>query len=139
MGVAAVAHALEGAHTLLIGQSGVGKSSLFRALGGSGAIGDVSHSGRGSQTTTTGRLHRFAAGFLIDSPGIGEFVLTGCTAAEVARGFVEFAPYLGRCRFGDCRHRTEPVCAVRQAVTEGLIAAGRYASYLAITERGSAT
>jgi len=136
-GVAAITAALESAHTLLIGQSGVGKSSLFGALGGSGAVGEVSKSGRGKQTTTTGRLHRFAAGFLIDSPGIGEFELWGYAPREIARGFVEFAPFVAGCRFSDCRHLGEPDCAVRRAVDNGTIAASRYASYLAIAVRES--
>jgi ribosome biogenesis GTPase len=134
-GVAAITGALANAHTLLIGQSGVGKSSLFRALGGSGAVGDVSKSGRGKQTTTAGRLHRFAEGFLIDSPGVGEFALWGYTPREIARGFVEFASYVADCRFGDCTHRGEPDCVVRRAAEAGRVAASRYGSYLAIVAR----
>jgi ribosome biogenesis GTPase len=119
----------------LIGQSGVGKSSLFQALGGDADVGDVSKTGRGKQTTTAGRLHRFAAGFLIDSPGVGEFELRDLSAAEIARGFVEFAPLLGSCRFSDCVHRSEPGCAVLAAVAAGTIAGSRYDSYRAILER----
>jgi ribosome biogenesis GTPase len=137
-GVAAITHAFSNAATLLIGQSGVGKSSLFRALGGQADVGEVSKIGRGKQTTTTGRLHRFRGGFLIDSPGVGEFELSSSTDAEIALGFVEFAEGLGRCRFIDCRHRTEPGCAVRAAVDAGMIAASRYASYRAILAREDA-
>ena len=121
--------------TLLIGQSGVGKSSIFRALGGRGAVGEVSKIGRGRQTTSAGRLHRFPDGFLIDSPGVSDFELHGLTAAEIADGFVEFRPLLGKCRFTDCAHLIEPDCAVRAAVTAGDIAASRYASYRTIMER----
>jgi ribosome biogenesis GTPase len=136
VGVESIARELAGRHTLLIGQSGVGKSSLFRALGGVADVGDVSKIGRGKQTTTTGRLHRFADGFLIDSPGVGEFELHGIEPRELARGFREFAALAGRCRFADCIHRSEPDCAVRAAVDAGTIAALRYASYRAILARG---
>ena len=134
-GIEPVARALDGRHTLLIGQSGVGKSSLFRALGGIADVGDVSKTGRGKQTTTSGKLHRFADGFLIDSPGVGEFALSGCSDAQIALGFVEFASFLGSCRFADCRHRLEPGCAVRAAVAAGRIAPSRYESYAAIVDR----
>jgi ribosome biogenesis GTPase len=122
--------------TLLIGQSGVGKSSIFRGLGGHSAVGEVSKIGRGRQTTSAGRLHRFAEGFLIDSPGVSDFELQGMSASEVAHGFVEFRPLLGTCRFSDCAHLSEPDCAVIAAVSAGTIAASRYASYRAILERG---
>jgi ribosome biogenesis GTPase len=134
-GVDALRDAFAGRQTLLIGQSGVGKSSLFRALGGDADVGDVSKTGRGKQTTTAGRLHRFPTGFLIDSPGVGEFELRDLSAAEIARGFVEFTPLLGTCRFSDCIHRSEPGCAVLAAVASGAIAGSRYESYLAILER----
>jgi ribosome biogenesis GTPase len=134
-GTAAIETLLAGRQTLLIGQSGVGKSSLFRALGGEASVGDVSKTGRGKQTTTTGRLHRFVAGFLIDSPGVGEFELAGFAPAQVALGFVDLAPLVAGCRFSDCTHRMEPGCAVRGAVDAGIVARSRYASYLAILER----
>jgi ribosome biogenesis GTPase len=121
--------------TLLIGQSGVGKSSLFRAFGGSSTVGEVSAIGRGRQTTTTGRLHHLPGGFLIDSPGVSEFELHGFGWAEVADGFIEFRPFIGKCRFTDCTHRTEPACAIRSAVDAGEIERARYGSYLAIVER----
>jgi ribosome biogenesis GTPase len=134
-GTGAIESAFAGTQTLLIGQSGVGKSSLFRALGGPGAVGDVSKAGRGKQTTTTGRLHRFADGFLIDSPGVGDFTLAAVVPAELSLGFVEFGPLQGTCRFADCSHRDEPGCAIAAAVAEGAIAASRYASYRGILER----
>jgi ribosome biogenesis GTPase len=133
-GVDAIATELATRHTLLVGQSGVGKSSLFRSLGGEARVGDVSKIGRGKQTTTTGRLHQFRDGFLIDSPGVGEFELHGCAPAGVADGFVEFGRQ-GPCRFTDCVHRAEPDCAVRAAAAAGVIAPSRYAGYLAILDR----
>ncbi|GAC1309864.1 MAG: small ribosomal subunit biogenesis GTPase RsgA [Vulcanimicrobiaceae bacterium] len=137
-GMAPIEAELAGSKTLLIGQSGVGKSSLFGALGGTADVGDVSKTGRGKQTTTTGRLHRFSDGFLIDSPGVGEFELRGCTPAEIALGFREFAPLLGRCRFADCVHRHEPGCAIRGAVADGSVAGSRYESFRAILDREAA-
>lgn len=134
-GIADIERELAGRRTLLIGQSGVGKSSLFGALGGTADVGDVSKIGRGKQTTTTGRLHRFPDGFLIDSPGVGEFELRGCAPAQIALGFREFAPLLGTCRFGDCIHRGEPGCAILGAVGSGSIADSRYESYRAILDR----
>jgi len=116
-------------HALLVGNSGVGKSSIFRALGGIGVVGDLSRFGRGRQTTTSARLVRLGDGFLIDSPGIGEFELDPMPAAELGWLFVEMREPATRCRFANCRHLSEPDCAVRRAVADGRIAARRYASY----------
>ncbi len=117
---------------MLIGQSGVGKSSIFRALGGIGSVGDLSRFGRGRQTTTSARLFTMGEGFLIDSPGIGEFTLDSMTAGELAALFVELREPAQACRFSDCRHLREPGCAVRAAVEAGTIALSRYESYRAI-------
>lgn len=116
-------------HVLLVGNSGVGKSSIFRALGGAATVGDLSRFGRGRQTTTSARLFRLGDGFLIDSPGIGEFELDPMPAGDAARLFVEMREPAERCRFADCRHLSEPDCAVRSAVAAGHIAPSRYASY----------
>jgi ribosome biogenesis GTPase len=135
-GVAEVEGLLAGHQTLLIGQSGVGKSSLFAALGGGGGtIGAVSKSGRGKQTTTSARLQRLGGGFLIDSPGVGEFELHDVPWREIVDGFTEFRELAPTCRFRDCTHRTEPGCSVRAAVDAGGIGAARYASYLSIVAR----
>ena len=121
--------ALSRRHALLCGVSGVGKSSIFRALGGQAIVGEVSRHGLGRQTTTASRLYRMPDGFLIDSPGVAEFGLGAVTAAELADGFGEMRELTGRCRFSDCRHLQEPDCAVRTAVAEGRIARSRYESY----------
>lgn len=123
---------LSSRRALLVGNSGVGKSSIFRALGGIAVVGELSRSGRGRQTTTSARLARLGAGFLIDSPGIGEFGLDPMPANELAWLFVEMREPATHCRFADCRHLSEPDCAVRRAVEEGRIAASRYASYVEI-------
>lgn len=134
-GTAALAEALAGRRTLIVGQSGVGKSTLSGRLGGEGDVGELSRFGRGRQTTSSGRLHRLRGGFLIDSPGVGEFALDGVAPAELAAAFVDFRPHLGRCRFTDCRHAREPGCAIREAMRTGSIAESRFASYHEILAR----
>lgn len=114
--------ALDGQSTVLIGQSGMGKSTLVNALvpGADAATREISRfldSGR--HTTTASRLYAVAGGTLIDCPGMQEFGLAHLTAQQVQRGFVDVAPHLGHCRFRDCAHRSEPACAVRDAAARG--------------------
>jgi ribosome biogenesis GTPase len=131
-GIEELRAALAPRHALLVGNSGVGKSSIFRALGGVAVVGDLSRFGRGRQTTSSARLARLGEGFLIDSPGIGEFTLDPMPPAELGWLFREMREPATRCRFADCRHLSEPDCAVRAAVEAGTIAASRYASYRAL-------
>ncbi|GAC1360349.1 MAG: hypothetical protein NVSMB31_20520 [Vulcanimicrobiaceae bacterium] len=116
-------------HAMLAGVSGVGKSSIFRALGGEAIVGAVSRHGLGKQTTTTARLDRTGDGFVSDSPGVSEFGLGETTPSELAQGFREMREPATRCRFNDCSHLREPDCAVLAAVDSGAIAASRYESY----------
>ena len=136
IGMDELRNALVGHTTAFVGQSGVGKSSLISALLPELAIriGDLSDAElKGRHTTTTARLyHLGGGGELIDSPGIREFSLVHLDTASTAAGFIEFRPFLGRCRFRDCEHRDEPGCAVREAVEEGTVSALRYAGYLHI-------
>jgi ribosome biogenesis GTPase len=131
-GIAELRAFLHGRHALLVGQSGVGKSSIFRALGGTAVVGELSRHGRGRQTTTSARLFTLPDGFLIDSPGIGEFTLDPVPPDELPALFVELPAAARDCRFGDCRHLAEPDCAVRAGVEAGRIAPTRYASYQAL-------
>ena len=131
-GIDGLRELLSSRRALLVGNSGVGKSSIFKALGGIGVVGDLSRFGRGRQTTSSARLVRLGEGFLIDSPGIGEFTLDPMPATEAAWLFAEMREPATRCRFANCRHVSEPDCAVRRAVAEGRIAATRYASYVEI-------
>jgi ribosome biogenesis GTPase len=126
--------ALQRRHALLCGVSGVGKSSIFRALGGESVVGDISRYGLGRQTTTASRLYRLPEGFLIDSPGVAEFGLGAITPAELVEGFREMCGPARLCRFSDCSHLHEPGCAVQAAVNEGSIAESRYGSYRRILE-----
>jgi ribosome biogenesis GTPase len=114
---------------MLVGNSGVGKSSIFRALGGDAPVGDVSRHGLGRQTTSTGRLYRIGTGFLIDSPGISEFGLGAIDAQTLAQAFCEMRDPALRCRFADCTHLQEPGCAVQAASALGQIGPSRYTSY----------
>lgn len=125
---------LRGRRALLVGNSGVGKSSIFRALGGDTVVGDLSRHGLGRQTTTSARLYRLEDGFLIDSPGINEFGLGEIDPAGLAHGFREMRKYVPDCRFADCTHLQEPNCAIKEAVADGRIAQSRYDSYLRILQ-----
>ncbi len=129
--------AIRGHRAMLTGNSGVGKSTIFRALGGQAVVGEVSRFGVGRQTTTTARLYRMGDGFLIDSPGVNEFGLGTIEPGELARAFREMREPAQRCRFGDCTHRQEPDCAVLAALAEGRMAASRYASYARILAEAS--
>lgn len=121
-------------HTcVFVGQSGVGKSSLVNTLLPdadlkTGALSVLTN--KGAHTTTTARLfHLPEGGALIDSPGIREFALTHINRTMVEDGFIEFHPFLGRCKFRNCQHEHEPGCALLQAVSDGLISQQRVNSY----------
>lgn len=119
--------------SVFVGQSGVGKSSLINHLlpGVDLRVGSLSEDTRkGRHTTTTAKLFHFPlGGQLIDSPGIREFSLGYLQPDEIAQGFPEMRPFLGLCRFRDCKHQEDPDCALKQAVADGKIAESRFASY----------
>lgn len=127
---------LRGKTSVFVGQSGVGKSSLIKALmpGLDIRVGELSGE-LGQHTTSAARLYHLPeGGSLIDSPGVREFGLWPMNPRELAEGFVEFRPRLGHCRFRDCTHRHEPDCAVRKAVESGGITRARYESFLRLVE-----
>lgn len=119
--------------TVLVGQSGVGKSSLVNKLlpSANAKTGELSEQmAKGRHTTTAATLYPLSAGgFLIDSPGIREFGLWHMDAETVATGFIEFRPYLGHCRFRDCNHLNQAGCAIMAEVDAKTISAERYLSY----------
>ncbi|GAA5191549.1 small ribosomal subunit biogenesis GTPase RsgA [Ferrimonas gelatinilytica] len=137
-GLAALQQCLPGNTSIFVGQSGVGKSSLINALMPEAAldIGAVSeNSGLGQHTTTTAKLLRFpSGGELIDSPGVREFALWHLAPERVTWGFKEFRPYLGGCKFRDCKHGDDPGCALRTAVEQGEISQQRFDNYHRILE-----
>ncbi len=114
---------LTGKTTLMIGQSGMGKSSLLNALAPQARarvaqISTALQSGR--HTTTYTALHALEEhGALVDSPGLQEFALAQYSPAELERAFPDFRPYLGQCRFRNCLHRGEPGCALAAAEETG--------------------
>jgi ribosome biogenesis GTPase len=119
--------------SIFVGQSGVGKSSLVNSLLPEAALrtSELSQfNQKGQHTTTTARLfHLSKGGVLIDSPGIREFGLWHMQRSELERGFIEFGPFLGHCKFRDCKHEQEPGCALRKAIEAGAITEARFKSY----------
>ncbi|MFO1412953.1 MAG: ribosome small subunit-dependent GTPase A [Burkholderiales bacterium] len=125
---------LGGRHTVLVGQSGMGKSTLINALlpAAAARTTDVSESLRtGRHTTTSTTLYPLPDlgddTWIVDSPGMKVFGLAHLEPGRIAEAFVEMRPFLGHCRFRDCRHDEEPGCAVRAAVEEDRIAPHRLA------------
>ena len=149
-GMQQFAQLLENHLSAFVGQSGVGKSSLINVMDNSCVLktGSLSKKyGRGSHTTTKGNLIHLTLNEslfdgikgckadIIDTPGIRRFVLDNIEADDVAMYFKEFEPFIGKCKFGlGCKHKTEPDCAVLEAVQKGQITQERYDSWSRISE-----
>jgi ribosome biogenesis GTPase len=144
--VSAVRALVAGQRSVLIGQSGMGKSTLINALapGAKARVGDVSGALRaGRHTTSETTLYALdGEAWIVDSPGMKEFGLAHLSAEAIMQGFVDLRPFAGRCRFRDCRHGAEPGCAVQEAVARGEVKPWRVAllqRLLAESERRAQT
>ncbi|HZZ73448.1 MAG TPA: ribosome small subunit-dependent GTPase A [Pirellulales bacterium] len=132
-GIAALRRALQGHASAVVGQSGVGKSSLLNAIDPQlrlkvGAISEENQ--KGKHTTTTARLSPLApGGYVVDTPGIRQFQLWDTIPAEVIGFFRDLRPYVNLCRFPNCSHTHEAECAIKNAVADGRLDARRYESY----------
>ena len=137
-GIEELRRACLGRRSLFVGHSGVGKSTVLNGLVSGldlleGAVNEKT--GKGRHTTTAAVLVRPEPGFeLIDTPGVRVFALWGISPRDLDQAYHEFRPFLGLCRFRDCRHAGEPGCAVDAAAGSGAIAPRRYASYRRLLE-----
>lgn len=124
--------------SILVGQSGVGKSSILNTMIPDihQETGEISESGRfGRHTTSASYLYHLdhanhSGGALIDSPGVRDFAPPPLRQEQVPNGYIEILAAAQECRFNNCRHENEPACAVKNAVEAGTISARRYDSYL---------
>ncbi len=125
---------LKGETSILVGQSGVGKSSLINALVPDQGIqvGRLSGTtGLGRHTTSATTCYKLPqGGDLIDSPGVRSFRLLKLSRTQLEQGFPEFSTYLGQCQFSDCLHDREPVCAIKAAAKKGEIDPRRLENFL---------
>ncbi|SDZ88377.1 ribosome biogenesis GTPase [Thiothrix caldifontis] len=134
-GIGDILSAIQRRTAIVVGQSGVGKSSIAAQLlpDTDIRVGTISDTGEGRHTTTSATLYRLpAGGALIDSPGVRDFGLTGLDFATLESGFPEFRPFLGGCRFNNCTHNHEPGCAIKAAVNAGQLPPKRFARYLSL-------
>lgn len=143
--VATLMPLLLGESSIFIGQSGMGKSSMINLLVPDAdiAVREISEAlDTGKHTTTFTRLYRLpgdSGGNIIDSPGFQEFGLYHLTEGMLERAFVEFKPFLGGCKYYNCRHLAEPQCAILGAVAEGKIAPIRHALYAQLLHESEQT
>jgi len=135
-GVSELKQTLQGKNSVLVGKSGVGKTSLLNAIqpGLGLRVNEVGKGEQGKGRHTTTHLEMFElefGGMIIDTPGMREFGLWEIAGEELAYLFPEMANYVGQCKFGlSCRHDREPGCAIRKAVVAGKISPHRYKSYM---------
>ena len=137
-GIDALRERCQGRINLFSGESGVGKSSLIKALDPSldPKIGRISEAHlQGMHTTSLYEMYRLGSGgFVIDTPGLRGFGLVNLEKEEISKYFPEMLAVMDDCRFVPCTHTHEPDCAVKEALEAGQISAERYNSYLGMLE-----
>jgi len=139
-GLESLREVLNGRRSVLTGPSGVGKSSLLNALfpGANLRVGAISESVNKGRHTTVGALMLplpgSDGGYVIDTPGLREVGLWALVADQLDQCFPEIRGLSDQCRFADCRHVSEPDCAVRAALRDGAISPQRYDSYMKLLE-----
>ena len=138
IGIEEIKKALEGKITLFSGNSGVGKSTLINAILPEQNLktGDISNvHNKGMHTTTFSEMFPVnGGGYIIDTPGIKGFGTFDMEDEEVGHYFKEIFKFSADCKYGNCTHRHEPGCAVREAVEKHYISESRYTSYLSILD-----
>jgi ribosome biogenesis GTPase / thiamine phosphate phosphatase len=123
---------LKNHQSVLVGQSGMGKSTIINQLLPNQNVRTQIMSvalDSGKHTTTAAHLYHIENGTLIDSPGLQEFGLNHLSNEALELAFIEFRPFLGKCRFNNCKHLHEPDCAIQNAVSDGAITAYRLSIY----------
>jgi len=137
-GIEEIKQALSNTTSILVGLSGVGKSSIVKVILPKETIkiGETSEAtGEGKHTTTVSALYHLQDnGIIIDSPGVRDFTPINKSQAEITHGFVDVRQFDGACKFSNCSHHHEPGCAMIQAVKDGVLNEQRFNNYLRLVE-----